>query len=133
MLRNRALFFDALPAGFDGEFCWDFLKPAWGATRIRPTDIDAMVERHGAYLLFETKAPGKAVEDGQRIALEGLACLRPFTIVFCAKRCEQIDGFDVWARGRRTHFFGNADTLVAWCTAWLEEQDARFASGRRYP
>lgn len=49
------------PAGFDGIFDWDFLKPAFGGTKIEPMDIDAFVERHGEILMFETKTLGKEI------------------------------------------------------------------------
>lgn len=39
---------------------------------ISPTDIDALVEINGKFLFIETKAPGKTVETGQRLALERL-------------------------------------------------------------
>jgi len=65
-------FAQAKPAGFDGIFDWDFLKPAFIGTKIEPMDIDGVVERRGKVLLFETKAQGKDIPMGQRITLERL-------------------------------------------------------------
>lgn len=123
MIRNQRLFEECPPAGFDGVFLWDFLKPAWAGTKIDPMDIDAHVERYGAHLLFETKEPGCCVPEGQRIALKALANRDRITVVHCAKRAEQIDGFTVWARGRETPMPGDCRSLIAWCRMWLEEQD----------
>jgi len=69
MLHNRDRFNQWLPALFDGEFDWDFLKPAFNGTKIMPMDFDAVVERRGHILIFETKAPGTDVSVGQRITL----------------------------------------------------------------
>lgn len=123
MIRNRALFDECPPAGFDGEFVWDFLKPAWAGTKIEPMDIDAHVERYGAHLMFETKPPGVNVSEGQRIALKALASRPRITVVHCAKRAEQIDGFALWARGQETVLPGDYSALVEWCRAWMEQQD----------
>ena len=115
----------ALPAGFDGQFHWDYLKPAWQGTTIEPMDIDAMVERHGAFLLFETKEAGQALPQGQAIALATLARLPVFTIIHCAKRPEAVNGFEVWARGKRSCYSGRADALIDFCRSWLQYQDER--------
>lgn len=69
MLHSRETFEQWLPAGFDGEFQWDFLLPAFKETNIKPMDFDAVIERNGKVLIFETKADGKAIEIGQAITL----------------------------------------------------------------
>jgi hypothetical protein len=69
MLHSRNRFESWLPALFDGEFDWDFLLPAWSGTKIQPMDFDAVIERRGKFLIFETKTPGKSVEVGQSITL----------------------------------------------------------------
>lgn len=131
MIRNPNLFGRYPPAGFDGQFHWDYLKPAWDGTTITPTDVDALVERHGAFLLFETKDLGVPVPVGQRIAYDLLARMPHFTIVFCAKHPDQITGFEVWGpRGARRCIVGDAADLVAFCRAWIEAQDA-LARARR--
>lgn len=71
-IKHPGGFHDALPANFDGIFDWDFLLPAFAGTKIEPTDIDAVVERFGRFLIFETKEPDKGIPDGQRIMLENL-------------------------------------------------------------
>lgn len=130
MIHNPTLFESYLPAGFDGQFHWDFLRPAWGTTRIEPTDVDAMVERYGAFLLFETKEPGVPIPEGQRRAFEQLLRLPQFTIIHCAKDPRQINEFEIWTRGKRTHVSGDAETLVDYCRSWREYQEER-REGRR--
>ena len=71
-IRNRELFEVLRPAGFDGLFDWDFLKPAFNGTKIEPMDLDAIVERGGKFLIFETKASGVPIPRGQQITLDRL-------------------------------------------------------------
>lgn len=68
------------PAGFDGQFHWDYLNGAFGNT-IRPMDLDGVVERNGYFLVFETKDVGKNVDKGQQITLERLVETGRFEIV----------------------------------------------------
>lgn len=69
MIHSPARFSQWLPALFDGEFSWDFLDPAWMGTKIKPMDFDAVIERHGHRLIFETKAPNTPLQIGQVITL----------------------------------------------------------------
>ncbi len=69
MLHSRKRFESWLPALFDGEFQWDFLLPAWHGTKIQPMDFDAVVEKNGHILIFETKIKDKGIELGQQITL----------------------------------------------------------------
>ena len=88
------------PAGFDGEFAWDFLLPSWSGTNIEPMDIDAMVERRGHFLVFETKKDGKDVPLGQKITLTEL-WKRGFTTIIqvAGKRPEEITGYALYPEG----------------------------------
>ena len=80
MIKHPDGFWRSKPAGFDGVFDWEFLKPAFEGTRIMPMDLDAVVERNGRFLVFETKSPGKCVPVGQRITLDALLKTRKFTV-----------------------------------------------------
>ena len=68
-INYRSRFQSWLPALFDGEFDWDFLLPAWKDTKIQPMDFDAVLERRGHFLIYETKIKGKGVPKGQSITL----------------------------------------------------------------
>ena len=70
MIKHYKTFKDATPANYDGLFDWDFLKPAFKGTKIEPMDLDAVVERKGNFLLFETKNIGVPIPLGQKITLE---------------------------------------------------------------
>ena len=78
-IRNKDKFGEWLPAGFDGQFHWDFLFPAFRvpftdgngmSPAFQPMDIDSVVERKGHLIIFETKEPGKAIDKGQQITLQ---------------------------------------------------------------
>jgi hypothetical protein len=93
--------FDRLPAAsFDGLFEWNFLLPAFVGSKITPTDIDAVVERKGKFLLFETKSPGKKVEAGQIIMLENLLKLGRgsiFLFILYGKINTEISQMEIWS------------------------------------
>ena len=55
-----------------GVWDWAILDGCFGQTRIRPTDVDGLVERNGKCLFIETKAPGVAIPYGQRLMHKAL-------------------------------------------------------------
>lgn len=71
MIQHPRRFASWLPACFDGQFDWDFLRPAcdFHLTKIEPMDFDAVIERNGHKLIFETKRDGKDIPRGQVITL----------------------------------------------------------------
>lgn len=93
MLHNRERFEQWLPAGFDGEFQWDFLLPAFKGTKIRPMDFDCVIERKGKVLIFETKAAGKEIETGQVITLTDQWKKGASILVLAGKTRETVTGF----------------------------------------
>lgn len=68
--------------------CYIEQLPDWGdlidcfPRKIRPTDIDGMVEINGQFLFLEEKSAGKAPDAGQSQALYELSKLPPVTTVF---------------------------------------------------
>ena len=98
-VKNPKKFGESNPASYDGLFDWDFLKPAFAPTKIEPTDIDAVIERHGYFLILETKTPGTLIPDGQRIMFEELLKLgrgRIFVLIFYGKTFETIKVMETW-------------------------------------
>ena len=88
------------PANFDGLFDWDFLLPAFQGTNIEPMDIDAVIERRGKVLLFETKSEGKEIPLGQRITLDRLIILGRGNIhlmILYSKTTVSIVAMDEWS------------------------------------
>ena len=87
------------PAGYDGEFSWDFLAPIFKGSKIQLTDIDAVVERRDNFLFFETKNVGVPIPSGQRILLERLVQLGKGKItifVLYGKTADTITGMERW-------------------------------------
>ena len=98
MIKHPQRFAAWLPAQFDGEFGWDFLAMAFRGTKIMPMDFDAVIERRGHYLVFETKAKGRKIDAGQAITLTGLWQNKGFTIIHVeGKTAPEITGFAVYS------------------------------------
>ena len=60
---------------------WAILDGCFGETRIRPTDIDGLVERNGRFLLIEAKSPGVEIKTGQMITFKKLIDTGCFTVL----------------------------------------------------
>jgi hypothetical protein len=52
---------------------WGWLQGCFGSTKISASDIDAIWERHGHFLLFEVKRPDEALPAGQLLLLRALS------------------------------------------------------------
>ena len=50
-----------------GVWDWAILDGCFGQTRIRPTDVDGLIERNGKCLFIETKKPGAPIPYGQAL------------------------------------------------------------------
>lgn len=112
-------FKQAVPCGFDGVFEWDFLKGAFGK-KIMPMDIDALVERFGNFLLFETKDIGVPVPIGQMITLNALHKTGLFTVFFIYGKLKP-EACEIWTPHKR---FGMRECDSAWvyrqCCNWYK-------------
>lgn len=60
-INNPALF-------VAGLWDWAFLETCFEGTKIKPSDIDGMIEHNGHTLFIETKRPGVDIPKGQDIA-----------------------------------------------------------------
>jgi hypothetical protein len=60
---------------------WTFLNECFAPTKIRVSDIDGIVERHGRFLWIETKAPGEIVETGQEIMHDAALATGKFSVL----------------------------------------------------
>ena len=128
MIRHPKRFASWLPALFDGEFQWDFLLPAWKGTKIQPMDFDAVIERRGHVLIFETKVPGKSVDLGQQITLTDQWRKGATVMQLVGKSPDQISGYAIYREGEYTEGakFGtkpieNCDAydVVFYCRRWF--------------
>lgn len=103
-LHSEDKFRDDPPAGFDGQFHWDYLAEAFKRATgrpIQPMDIDAHVEIGGQHLVFETKREGVAVPNGQRRALLQLWAKGYHTIIFLWGKREPMKMEVYFPRGDR--------------------------------
>lgn len=135
MIKHPKRFKESNPAGYDGLFDWDFLRPAFNGTKIEPMDIDAVVERHGYFLVFETKKPDKEIPQGQAITLESLVLLgrgRVLVLVLYGKNPEEIEGMEQWAYSGgkviKIHKPCNADDVLNKVTAWFNFANNNWAT-----
>lgn len=64
---------------------WAILEGCFGATRIKPSDIDGFIERRGVCLFLEGKGLGVPLTTGQAIAFSSLAKQGNTVIVFWGK------------------------------------------------
>jgi hypothetical protein len=71
---DKGCYLDQLPS-------WDDLLDCF-PRKIRPTDIDGMVEINGHFLFLEEKRAGAGPDDGQRLALKALSTRPGVTTVF---------------------------------------------------
>lgn len=54
---------------------WCFLNPAFAPSRVRVSDVDGIVERHGHFLVLESKPSRSGLSEGQAILLRELSDL----------------------------------------------------------
>jgi len=98
-IKYPGAFKSSLPAGYNGIFDWSFLLPVFEGTKIEPTDIDGMVERHGKVLFMETKGPSVPIPQGQIIAYKTLLTIgkgKIYLMIFYGKTSSTIEGMDEW-------------------------------------
>jgi len=75
-------FIRTVPPGFDGVFDWSWTQGCFGKTKIKPMDIDSIVERKGNFIIFETKGVGVPVPQGQMLTLDAMYKRGFATVVF---------------------------------------------------
>jgi len=72
-IRNIKKFIESL-------WDWGCLDGCFGSTKIKPTDIDGLVERNGKFLVIETKLPDNDIPTGQMITFNHMISTGVFTI-----------------------------------------------------
>ena len=84
-VKYPSTFRNSASAGNDGDFHWEWVVDGILAvspgSKIRPTDIDATLERNGNFLFIETKDEGVPVTKGQHVLLSRLHAIGVFTIM----------------------------------------------------
>lgn len=64
-----------------GIWDWAILDGCFGSTRIKPTDIDGLVERNEHFLFLETKSIGAQIPVGQERAFKALVKVAKATVI----------------------------------------------------
>jgi hypothetical protein len=116
-----------LPAGFDGVFDWDWCLPCLKSRSgdgKGPMDFDAVIERNGQFLVFETKDPGKEIPEGQERTLRAAHALGQFTIMFIFGKDAPQFGQIWWAKSKRVDEFEGLDGAKALVLQWWKWADS---------
>lgn len=103
-------YYDSLP-------CWDDIIEAF-PRRIRPTDVDGMVEINDHFLFLEEKRKGVGPDEGQRRAMFALSNLADVTVVFF--RPGQASELEVLIFGEGPPQGWQPRTRL-WLTDWLHD------------
>jgi hypothetical protein len=106
----------------DSRCNWSWLNPAWGNTRISPTDVDFEVERKGKFLTGEIKTTRDGLTQGQTILLQAKAKIPQFTVFVLVG---DITENEIWPKEMMVvgqnewHPVDRADFL-AFCMQWFQ-------------
>ena len=138
-INNSAAFAESPAAGYDGLFDWSWTQGCFGDNKISPMDFDGVIERHGNFLIIETKNPGCEIPKGQLITLESAHRLGVFTVLLVwGKTAPQT--IQVWYPGnhRSDKLRGQKSDVVATNTAkaraivarWYEHANRNPTTGK---
>ena len=117
----------------ESQWDWSVLDGCFGETRIKPTDIDGLVERNGQFLLIEAKLPGAKLKMGQRLTLEALHKTGIFTIACIWGKCPEVDQMVVHDPGDtmwRPVYEADTQVFALVVSRWFEWADG---PGRAMP
>lgn len=118
----------------DADGCYVKQLPLWDdiitcfPRKIRPTDVDGLVEINRQFLFLEEKRKGAGPDDGQRIAYKRLAEIEQITVVFFRPAKEAVDDelLEVLVFGRGPaqgwQTWDRRDFLN-WLSAWTVEAE----------
>jgi hypothetical protein len=114
-IRNIDNFVDSL-------WDWGFLDDCFGGTRIKVSDLDGIVERHGNVLILETKSPGAPIPKGQEILFNTLTSQSGFTVLVIWGDANKPVEAQVWGRPRVPADEKRIKDFVA---SWYKRADRR--------
>ncbi|KKK74205.1 hypothetical protein LCGC14_2886100 [marine sediment metagenome] len=109
---------------------WKILRGCFGNTRIRPTDVDGLVERNHCYLYLEGKTLGSEIPTGQFITYERLASNPRVWVVFFwgDAKAETITSITVLRHAGPKHYdpatLDDLRAIVSRWFVWAERQKA---------
>lgn len=103
----------------DAAWDWGILNGCFGDGRIRPSDIDGVVEKGGHFLFIEAKPPGKPLGKGQELLFEALASLSPKVTVLVLWG-EKEQPTEMWHVGHPRRSCSLQD-VREFCRAWYQK------------
>jgi len=108
-----------------GQWDWAILDGCFGKTRIRPTDVDGLVERKGKFLMLETKQLGATIPEGQRLTHKAFVAQGNSVIVVwgSANHPERILAMSPANPDGRLFENASLQTLKNLVTYWFERTD----------
>lgn len=110
----------------DGVWNWDCIADSLPG-KLRPADIDGIIERNGKFLVIETKHPNsKHIPKGQYITLKRLHDTGLFTVIILYGEKDKPEEMDIWypkdaifgtwgqSTGRKEASLDDLKRLVSW-------------------
>lgn len=116
-----------IEAFLNGLWDWGILDGCFGG-RIKPTDIDGMVERNGLFLVLEAKSPGTHIPTGQALTFEAMRRKGDTTIFIVWGETDNPGEIQIWTR-HKIHDKQKCDLalLRLCCKRWYD-----FANRNRH-
>lgn len=103
---------------------WGFLDECFGATRIRLTDIDGIVERNGHFLIIEAKSLGKEIPTGQKIMFDHLTKNPNWTVlIIWGDAPDEPTTCMVW--GKPKQYIATREVIKTIVSQWFKDSNAR--------
>lgn len=107
---------------------WGWLDGCFGSTRISASDIDAIWERHGYFLIFEVKRPDELLPEGQLLLLRALSASSMTDVyVLRGPRNAPETIQSVTPRGLGPSEWSSQERVRALVAAWFTKADANAA------
>ena len=112
---------------------WEFLNECWGG-RIRPTDVDGVVERNGYFLFLEGKPAGGEITKGQEILFKKLTeNFRSASVLILFGEPGFPQEFERIQNGRISpRKKCNRERIQTICKAWYNAVDSKAARDREF-
>ena len=117
-------FKEANSARNDGLFDWSWTEGCFGQTNIKPMDVDGIVERMGQFLVFETKAKGAPLPNGQRYTLEAMHTTGQYTIMIIWGKVVP-EEFEVWFPSGEKREYHGVEKAKEVVSRWFEYADGK--------
>lgn len=111
------------PESFEHSW-WDWTQfnDCFSPTQIRITDVDGLVERHGHFLLIETKRPGVEVPRGQSILFDAIRKNPRWHILIIWGETDCPQSWQVWGK-KKWSMTGTTKDLHALIRRWFHYAD----------